>query len=108
MRLSVVESGVLGMGFAAVIGPAAMVKANPNAGVEEVYFMGGFNTVSQAVMTKLTVPQDMCQMVKDRDSCLATIGCGICVDEVVNRTYCYNNERPPRYDRSYIWQDSIM
>ena len=98
--MSFVENGVLGMGVEAVIGPAAMSKTNAESGVEEVYFMAGFNTVSQAVMTKLTVPQDMCQMIKDRDSCLATLGCGMCVDEVTNQTYCYNNERPPRYEFS--------
>ena len=73
-----------------------MSKTNLELGVEELYFMGGFNTVSQAVMTKFTVPQDLCQMIKSRKLCLSTLGCAICVDEVVNKTYCQSNEKSPR------------
>ena len=73
-----------------------MSKTNAESGVEEVYFMAGFNTVSEAVMTKLTVPQDLCQMVKSNKSCLSTLGCAVCVDETVNKTYCQSNEKLPR------------
>ena len=81
-----------------MIGPAAMSKANSDSGLDEVYFMAGFNTMSQAIMTKLTVPQDFCQMIQDKQMCLATLGCAACFDESTNKTSCYSNDNPARFE----------
>ncbi len=88
---------MIGRGIPAVIGPTAMLRASGDSGVEEVYFVAGFSTMSQAVITKVTIPQDLCELIIDEEKCLATLGCAAC-SRNGSRTYCYSNDQPRRIE----------
>ncbi len=87
-----------GPGIQSVIGPAAMATTDTDLGTESIYVMGGFDNLAHGRITEMTIPSDLCQLIQDAEECVAVLGCAACVDTAINKTYCYTNEDPARFE----------
>lgn len=62
-----------------------------------IYVVGGWGSESQCKVTKISIPDDMCELwSSSRYKCLQFRGCGFCSIELMdgnNVTHCYSNSR---------------
>ena len=69
-----------------VIG-AASVLMSP----DEVYVVGGVNSLAEGMMTSLRLPEDLCVLIISIEECVNTLGCDSCTVLETNKSYCYSN-----------------
>jgi len=58
--------------------PGYTVSAASSSNNSDVYIFGGFNGQATSTLHKLTLPTDLCQGMRDRNTCTQTPGCSWC------------------------------
>ena len=93
---------MIGDGIPPLIGQAAITLS------QDIYVMGGFNTVSHGAIIKITLPRDICTMYTTHDACQLVPGCKSCdvmdISTGIIYPYCFSvsNDTPTKYVSFYV------
>lgn len=85
--------------------PGGLLAAAGVSVGNRVYIFGGFNGQTQAAMSQLTLPSDLCQAITSKEKCVAVKICSWC--EVLNVTQGGNISMPTNQTACFLTGSSV-